>query len=677
MKSKSMFIFHLIFLIIYYWPLKTMGKQQPITMVTLGRPFRLGMLYDIRTDKIITGVTLWDQQNLTNYTSTHKQPYTGYETIVEDSLQKKAHALGVDASLKLSLLSGLISTSGSAKYAEDYQKTNHEIRLTLKYSTTTHFEQLTINHSELHGANLATHVVTGVVYGAEAFFVFDRTILDGESEQEIRDSLIEIFDDPMLKIEGNANLNLTDQEKNVVDKLRCKFYGDFHLSDNPNTFAKAVRIYRQLPSMLGKNYENAVPTKVWLHPLSLLDNQAMPIVRDISSNLVDYTISVIEKLHSLEVTALDLSKSPIFTHLNYMKKHLLDFTARLSELQRDLKEKIALYLPKLRGNTGIEESALFDLFKQVESSSFNRQKLESWLEEKEKEIALITKWIENLTKDKNLNITIKSSSLTEVIGDIDYDYIFCLSLRLVEENDSQLIDMYNDRYDEIKFNSSDSRSEHTPWFEDRRILAKIRKNLRQFIEFAKANNVQNRKMKFIVNEEYSVDHAKSIEHMVYANGLEKTDFIIPSKPGAPYAKNVTYNSITLGWTDAASGSEKVSKYKVMYRQYNGKTLDGKNEDEEKKNWTEVYTNANSKKIIILNLPSKTTFVFKVQSITAIGRSTISGLSKPTETLTQKKQKGGKLASFSFFIIGLDSKHPSISPFFFPKSLLKLMPKETI
>ena len=142
--------------------------------------------------------------------------------------------------------------------------------MTLKYSTTTHFEQLTINHldkgnlnhSELHDANLAMHDVIGIVYGAEAFFVFDLTILDGESEQEISDSLIELFDGPMLKIEGNANLNLTDQEKNIVDKLHCKFYGDFHLSENPNTFAKAVRIYRQLPSMLGKNYENAVPKKV-------------------------------------------------------------------------------------------------------------------------------------------------------------------------------------------------------------------------------------------------------------------------------------------------------------------------------------------------------------------------------------------------------------------------------
>ena len=154
-----------------------MANHHPITMMTLGRPFHLGMLYNMRTDKIITSATLWDPQNLAKNTITRRQPYTGFEILTEDSLQTKAHALGVEASLKLSLRDGLISISGSAKYVEDYQKTNTEARLTLKYSTTTHFEQLTmshlgkgnLNHPDLHDANLATHVVTGILYDAEAF----------------------------------------------------------------------------------------------------------------------------------------------------------------------------------------------------------------------------------------------------------------------------------------------------------------------------------------------------------------------------------------------------------------------------------------------------------------------------------------------------------------------------
>jgi hypothetical protein len=159
-----MLILRLIFLIVYYGSLKIMAQEQQITMVTLGRPLHLGMLYDIRSDKIITGITLWDPQILANNTILRKQPYTGFEIIAEDSLQNKAHALGVEASLKLSLLGGLISVSGSAKYAEDYQRTNHETRLTLKYSTTP---------VEQYGIRTAVFVLNTVIFGLETAPVYD------------------------------------------------------------------------------------------------------------------------------------------------------------------------------------------------------------------------------------------------------------------------------------------------------------------------------------------------------------------------------------------------------------------------------------------------------------------------------------------------------------------------
>ena len=639
----SMILLRLIFLIVYYGSLAVLAEQKPITMVTLGRPLYLGTLYDIRSDQIITGATLWDPQILANHTTSHQKPYTGYEIITEDSLQRKAHALGVEATLKLSLLGGVFSISGSAKFAEDYQRTNHETRLTLKYSTTTHFEHLTmkhlgkgnLNHPDLHDINLATHVVTGVLYGAEAFFIFDRTVSNLEHKKDISGSLRAIFNKPVFKIEGNAKLDLTEQERGIVEKLHCKFYGDFRLGENPNNFAEAVKIYRQLPSMLGANNERAVPRKVWLYPLHLLDNKAMRIVRDISSNLIDYSISMVEKLYSLEVIALDLSESALFTHFNHMKKHLLDFIARLSELQRDLKKKIALYLPQLRGATGVEESVLFDLFKEVDSSPFNQRKLESWLEEKRQEIALITSWVEILTVDRSLNITIQP--LYEVLGDTRYDYIFCLSLRFVEENDAQLTDMRNYRYDRSSFNSSSSSQNQSKWFHDRRTMSKMRTNLKQFLEFAKANNVENGKIKFIVNEEYTAVDVKSTELILYDDGSEKDGFILPSKPDSPYAKLVTENSVTLEWADAARGSEKVLKYKVMYM---------KNQNSSKEYWTEVETSASRKEIIISNLPSNKTFVFRVQSITAVGLSANSDLSEPISTLIKKGKKAGKLMCLS-------------------------------
>jgi hypothetical protein len=130
--------------------------------------------------------------------------------------------------------------------------------------------------------------------------------------------------------------------------------------------------------------------------------------------------------------------------------------------------------------------------------------------------------------------------------------------------------------------------------------------------------------------------------------MRKKNFIIPSKPSAPYAESVAGNSVTLGWTDAVNGTEEVTKYKIMYRKYSGEILVQENKSEKEEEWTEVYTNANQTKIIISKLSSKTTFVFKVQSITAIGRSPISDISKPIETLATKESMG-KLKYFLFFM----------------------------
>ncbi|CAF4882036.1 unnamed protein product, partial [Rotaria sp. Silwood2] len=159
-------------------------------------------------------------------------------------------------------------------------------------------------------------------------------------------------------------------------------------------------------------------------------------------------------------------------------------------------------------------------------------------------------------------------------------------------------------------------------------MAKIRKDFRQFTDFAKANNVENRKIKFIVDEEYAVNHLKSTQLILYDDESEKVGFILPSKPSAPYVKNVTENNVTLGWTDGVNGSEKIIKYKVMYRQYISKLSDDRNENETAGKWITMETSDNRQEIIISNLSPTITFEFQAQSVTAIGLSVVSDLSEP-------------------------------------------------
>ena len=76
--------------------------------------------------------------------------------IAEDILSDKTHHLGMEASLKLSVLGGLVSVGGSAEYLDNRKKTSaNQSWVSLKYSVTTIFKQLSMNQlSELQHPSL-------------------------------------------------------------------------------------------------------------------------------------------------------------------------------------------------------------------------------------------------------------------------------------------------------------------------------------------------------------------------------------------------------------------------------------------------------------------------------------------------------------------------------------------
>ena len=66
-------------------------------------------------------------------------------------------------------------------------------RVTLQYACTSTFEQLTmeqlavdkIKHHDIFEKGEATHVVTGILYGGEAFFVFNRDVGKEENYRDV------------------------------------------------------------------------------------------------------------------------------------------------------------------------------------------------------------------------------------------------------------------------------------------------------------------------------------------------------------------------------------------------------------------------------------------------------------------------------------------------------------
>ena len=301
--------------------------------------------------------------------------------------------MNVEASLKASFLCGLVKVEGSAKYLSDCKISRNQARVTLKYKTTTKFQQLAMNHigrgkvehPYVFESGLATHVVTGILYGAQAFFVFDREVSEKEDQQDIEGNLKVIIKKiPTFKIEGQGSLQMRDEDIANVDTFSCKFHGDFNLEKHPVSFQEAIEVYQSLPKLLGTNGENAVPQKVWLMPLKSLDSAAAQLVRQISERLIRDAQNVLEDLSELERRCNDVEKCTTAQQFPQIIKKVKAFKELVSQYKLEFQKIMARKLPLIRGG-GEEEGVLADILKKVHSSPFNNMTcMSGWNTKREK-----------------------------------------------------------------------------------------------------------------------------------------------------------------------------------------------------------------------------------------------------------------------------------------------------
>ncbi|XP_029383272.1 neoverrucotoxin subunit beta-like [Echeneis naucrates] len=393
-------------------------------VAALGRPFSLGILYDAHKDQLIPGVTLWNKETIDKNTEELPQQSSQYQITASDSLESKASLLDIEASLKASFMGGLVEVGGSAKYLNDRKSSNKQSRVTFQYKATTVHKQLMMTHlintkmEESHAKNGATHVVTNILYGANAFFVFDSEKSDESSHQNIEGSMEAVVRKiPMLDIEASAKVKLTDEEKHLTDKLSCKFYGDFILKNNTMTFEGSVEMYRQLPNMLKGN---GVPLKVWLTPLKTLIPTAPQVYDDICISLQGKVENTFEHLREIEVRCNDcLEEKVVQTFPQLFKLKLMRFKSLCAEYTATLQHTMREKFPLIRA--GKEDySSVEKLLDKMEESQCSCKNLNHWLEKEEEKISAVKfcvelKGVEMLprhsTLDRNQPINLRAENV--------------------------------------------------------------------------------------------------------------------------------------------------------------------------------------------------------------------------------------------------------------------------
>ena len=160
-------------------------SDETITRQAIGRHGFIRSLYDVRTDRF-EGTNLFNREVPSSYISTADCAYTTYIVDENESQRATFNKLNIDGTMKVSLMAGLISIEGSAKYLNQTKTNSRTVRVTHLLHMKTKKQHLHINMTDLSNYFLsdalqnsnATHCVIGITWGANVVIRGTRMIND-------------------------------------------------------------------------------------------------------------------------------------------------------------------------------------------------------------------------------------------------------------------------------------------------------------------------------------------------------------------------------------------------------------------------------------------------------------------------------------------------------------------
>ncbi|CAH3040812.1 unnamed protein product [Porites lobata] len=605
-----------------------MSSQSRI-IPALGRPFDLGMLYDRRSEKLILGKTLWSPDQLIQAVNTITKPCTNSEVLAEDTIDDKTSALNIEASIKMSFLGGLVNVQGAAKYLDDRKTSSNHCRVVLKYEVTTELKQLTMEHlgrgkvqyPEVFDQDIATDVVVGILYGAKAFFIFDQEVSKDESLKEVHGNMeVLVKSLPGISTDGRDSVDITEDQKKKTEKMHCKMYGDFRTEGSPTTYEEAVRVYKQLPSLIGDKGENAVAVQVYLRPLSEIDTKGQRMVREINANYISKTCDIQEHIQFIGSKCSDLMREDVCSSFPRIKKQLSSFKSNISRNKIFFQKKLLPLLPTIRGGEA-EESALGDIFKEKERSPFAQPRIDAWIVEKEREM----KRLQGIIGFLGDTPFVSPEDVENKAFDPNNEHVVCCAFKIGKEDDPQILSM--DAYLTGKVLPELERKASSGT-DAKNANKRIRQTLKQFSELKSANE-DHKEVKFLATEECLSDNFNGSPGAfiyLYEEGeLENDDFKLSPKPENLEAESARDDSIELWWNDPHWSENKIEKYKVQCKK-----------DEANSDWITQYTPCGKeakKTANISGLQPATSYLVRVCAVGQIVVSqysdTLSATTKPT------------------------------------------------
>lgn len=338
----------------------------------LGQVVALGSLYDARSD-VFLPCSLFDETLPSDAVRTTQNQSVDTKIISGDTFAEKFDACSINSDLGVSILAGLAKVDGSGRYLSDKRDTNHAVYSSLRYDFPTVQEELNITASgikehvnpDVLDTAVATHVVTGISWGARYMFTAKRQLGPSENRGQVSSSL-----EAQMSLLKTAGLPRVEDEASTYSETSVELavFGD-DLAKVPflTSFAGAQDFIENIPGdIAGAGDGKGQPFIYTLMPLSLL---AAFRILDIKANVA---------YHQLGADCTQRCVQ-LFDDIRDAIQQLGDYFTRLQTHQACVPPEhidfIAQLLARIKTLEVIPEAVFGNLVKDVRSGKASEQQL--------------------------------------------------------------------------------------------------------------------------------------------------------------------------------------------------------------------------------------------------------------------------------------------------------------
>ncbi|KAF9114643.1 hypothetical protein BGX27_010220 [Mortierella sp. AM989] len=230
-----------------------------MNLPNIGQAMSLGALYNAKTERY-TGFSVFSDTipEATVLSRDENAIYTKY--IYSESYKEKFKAFEINGHLKLNILAGIIALNAQTKYLTSEKQSSHAIKVSLSYSVSTKFEEINILSNEVRKyidwntltTTDATHIVTGIKWGAHMLCSFEHYLEEGESEKDVEGVLSSSFDIRGVDAGAGGGLAKGNSKSTKDMSINISIFGDIvpNADIHPTSCEEAVQLMRRMPDFI-------------------------------------------------------------------------------------------------------------------------------------------------------------------------------------------------------------------------------------------------------------------------------------------------------------------------------------------------------------------------------------------------------------------------------------------